>query len=342
VYRRHNGVSASDTDGEAVVVAGYLPDYRAYIDINAAAIHLTDLMLFSMTPESILQQSSSSSPGRCCVSSEHYAKVREARSYARQHSKKMRVLLTIGGGGRSNGFREVVTGKSEIQRRFLENLLELCREEELDGIDLDYEGMALASEWKAYLRFLPKAATFLHEHGLLLTVALHPGQLLPSEVCQNIDRVHIMTYDMMHPASWSHLDKRNNHHASIYSAREELLKFVQNGCPPSKLIMGVPAYGRHEQQMGLVKTYSEVVDEIMKKDRDSKEITQKIQSMQSWNGYQFDSPSDIKAKVGYAKDNGLGGVFIWELGQDKQMTDVANGGILLEAASSVANGGDEL
>ena len=70
--------------------------------------------------------------------------------------------------------------------------------EELDGIDLDFEGIQSLAEWKAYLKFISKTSNHLHRHGLLLTIALHPGQLLPSDVCQSLDRVHVMTYDMMH------------------------------------------------------------------------------------------------------------------------------------------------
>ena len=209
------------------------------------------------------------------------------------------------------------------------------RDEELDGIDLDFEGVQSLVEWNAYQKFLSTTSTYLHRHDLLLTVALHPGQLLSSEVCQSMDRVHVMTYDMM-PSSRPSSDKRTNHHASIHSVHEALSKFIQNGCHPSKLIMGIPAYGRHEQNMGLVKTYSEVVDEITKNNHDSKEIGKFIQPMQTWNGYQFDSPDDVQAKVKYSIQNGLGGVFIWELGQDKQMAEVAEGGILLEAAASTA------
>ena len=46
---------ALDKDDAPFIVGGYLPDYRSYINVNSTAIHLTDIMLFSLTPESILQ-----------------------------------------------------------------------------------------------------------------------------------------------------------------------------------------------------------------------------------------------------------------------------------------------
>lgn len=205
------------------------------------------------------------------------------------------------------------------------------RDEELDGIDLDFEGIQSQEVYVAYLKFLQRAAKYLHRQNLLLTVALHPGQPLPAKVCQSVDRVHVMTYDMTGSAS-SSADGRSNHHASMPSVREALSKFTRSGCPPSKLVMGIPAYGRHERNMGLVKTYSEVVDEMVENGHEVE-----FRSVQTWKGYQFDSPGNVAAKTDYARQNGLGGVFFWELGQDKQMPDAAKGGLLLESAANAAN-----
>jgi len=341
--RRHGASAASDSSEEAAasssfVIAGYLPDYRSYIDVNATAMHLTDLMLFSLTPESIILRTSSSSPGEgCCLSSDHYDQIRKARAYKRERrrrsSERIRLLITVGGAGRSDGFRDVVTGKPQIQRQFLKNLVQLCRDEELDGIDLDFEGIQSLSDWNAYRKFLSTASTYLHRARprLLLTVALHPGQFLSSHACQSVDRVHVMTYDMM--AGRGSDDERADHHASLRSAGEALSEFARNGCPPSKLVMGIPAYGRHGKNAGLVRTYSEVVDEMIRNDGGS---GRDVRSARSWKGYRFDSPEDVEAKVEYAAQNDLGGVFFWELGQDKQMPGVAEGGILLESAASSA------
>ena len=127
---------------------------------------------------------------------------------------------------------------------------------------MDYEGIQTHADWNAYLNFLTTASSYLHQHGLLLTVALHPGQLLPPDVCKSIDRVHIMSYDMLHPTRPG--EERPKHHASLDSLKNVIAKFVQEGCPRSKLVVGIPAYGRHEQNPGEVKTFSEVIDEYRK------------------------------------------------------------------------------
>ena len=318
--------SFSNADNE-FIIAGYLPDYRASINLNATLLHLTDVMLFSLTPASVVAGGGSS----CCLSKEHFALVRKARSYKLEKTKlsSIRILITIGGGGRSDGFADIVSGSSNTRHSFLHRIVKICRENELDGVDWDNENIQTYEQWEAYLHFLVEASTFLHKHNLLVSVALHPGQYPPAEVCRKVDRVHLMTYDMH--------NQHSKHHASFKSVNKALSSFSSNGCPSSKLIMGVPAYARHESNPGKVKTYAEIVDEFLSEqdehDVDAKEI---ITNLSSWKGYQFDSASDVKVKAEYAKDNDYGGCFLWELGQDKRISDVADGGgVLTEAMSSV-------
>ena len=73
-----------------------------------------------------------------------------------------------------------------------------------------------------------------------------------------------------------------------------------------------------------------VSDSAKKVEEDAKAL----QSLNAWKGYRFDSPDDVRAKVRYVKELVLGGVFLWELGQDKQ--EEGAGGMLLEAAATYA------
>jgi len=204
------------------------------------------------------------------------------------------------------------------------------KENEFDGVDLDFENIQTYDEWEAYLRFLIQASTFLHKHNFLATVALHPGQFLPAQVCQSLDRVHVMAYDMISRNS------PTEHHASLQSVKNVMSSFPSNGCPSAKLIMGVPAYGRHESHPGLVKTYEELISEfISEQDGTQLDVKSAVNELNFWKGYRFDSAADVKEKSEYAKRKKYGGIFLWELGQDKQISGVADGGILIESASSV-------
>ena len=125
--------ATSDEPSPSFVIAGYLPDYRTYININATAPLLNDLMLFSLTPETILEYDESSGSGGCCLSSEHFDKFREARAFKKNlldqveasNKQQLRLLLTVGGGGRSNGFHGIVMGDIDLQRKFAKNLVQV-------------------------------------------------------------------------------------------------------------------------------------------------------------------------------------------------------------------------
>ena len=49
-----------------------------------------------------------------------------------------------------------------------------------------------------------------------------------------------------------------------------------------------------------------------------------------FNGFLFDSPQDIRRKVELVSDNGVRGVFVWELGHDK-ITPNAPRGVVIES-----------
>ena len=73
---------------QELAVSGYLPEYRSYIDVNATAPYLTDLVLFSLKPHS------RGMIGGCCLDPSHYEKARQAKEYT---GGKLRLWVSIGG-----------------------------------------------------------------------------------------------------------------------------------------------------------------------------------------------------------------------------------------------------
>ena len=71
---------------------------------------------------------------------------------------------------------------------------------------MDWEGLATRDHYISYILFIRALSTALHQEGLLLSIAIHPKQYFPKEVYENVDRVNLMTYDMM--------TMDDSHHAS--------------------------------------------------------------------------------------------------------------------------------
>jgi len=316
---------------ENFVLAGYLPDYRAYIDLNA--LHLTDVVLFSVQPEPDGKVSGSDI---CCLGDDHYGKARSAQDASVDRHQELRIFASIGGAGRSQHFASIASDP-ERRKSLIVNLIQLCQTESLRGVDFDWEHPQSQEEFVSYLHLLVEAGHALHQAQLLLSVALHPNQRLTPQLYEIVDRIHLMTYDMITSTG------PGSHHATLDKAKRAVNALIASGCPKNKIVLGIPAYARHEDNPGLVKTYSEVVDAIVET-ADSKMATKEYLSntMKTiggrYEGYAFDSILDVEKKVRYAKETGLKGIFFWEIGQDSFRKDFVPGGALLAAAHEEISG----
>ena len=198
----------------------------------------------------------------------------------------------------------------------------------INGIDLNVFTIQKQSDLDDYIDFIQDASQVLRPSGILLSMTIHHNYaVFPPYVYELVDRVNVMTYDIIlgkDPKSGYY-----NHHASIHMVQNSIQKFVDSGCPRHKLVMGIPAYSRHQENPGMIKTFAEIVDEAT-----VETATTAVNNV--WNGYLYDSPNVVRQKVMLAMDMDLAGIFFWELGQDKQHDGIAPGGILLEAAAAAS------
>ena len=106
--------------------AGYLPDYRVNsFNLNEAALHLTDIILFSIEPD----QNGSISDDVCCLNSNHYHQVRNAREYKlKKEDEIFRYSVTnkITAGGEKNVCEnEFNARKSKCYTRFIKESISM-------------------------------------------------------------------------------------------------------------------------------------------------------------------------------------------------------------------------
>lgn len=197
---------------------------------------------------------------------------------------------------------------------------------------------------------------------LLISIPLFPNQQLSKDIFINyVDRIHLMTYDMIQkqPQQQQSSSKKNNnnkkypytHHGNFQLMKQAIDTLVnQYHCPSEKVHVGIPAYSRNLYQPGLVKTFAEIYDGYLQ-DIGSSSSTSVSSTYISSDGYGWDSPLRIQQKIHYLyHDTDIGGIFFWELGQDKivpidENVDEKNeddnnnillfpsGGILVEAAA---------
>lgn len=209
---------------------------------------------------------------------------------------------------------------------------------DLDGIDFDWEGQQTKEQRVAYYRLIRDTSLLLKHNNeqqqiqqprsRLVSLALHPNMLVPRKLYQYLDRVHLMTYDMVRSS--------NQYHATVQNTRKAVSALLRHDCPPEKLVVGIPLYARHGQNPGQVKTVAEIVDETS---------AAVVLEKSSHNGYLFESQESLRSKLDLVREEGLGGVFFWEIGQDKQDENTAPGGVILQTvhdAVAVADADTEM
>lgn len=273
---------ASVAESSQFAVVGYLPHYRGDVFRREQAKHLTDLILFSVEPKPDGTLDESRLPAKFVASVQRKTAETDVRK-----------LVTVGGWGKSTAFA-TVTAQSELRERLVRNLSKLCDRHDLDGIDVDWEHPTSEEEHAAFARFLHQLREALGPHGRLVTVAMAPWKPLSDEALSAVDRIHLMTYD------------NGGRHSTLDLAFDSVDRLLDRGIPAEKICLGIPFYGRpFEGPFGETTTYAEIVSRSTLRPSDNEA-----------NGIYFNGPELVARKVRLARRLGLGGVMIWELGQD--------------------------
>jgi chitinase len=262
-------------------VVGYLPDYRLAAFSADAAQYVTDLIYFSAEPTLDGEIKSLRLRGE---------DLKKLQTIKRKH--RLSLSLCIGGWGRSAGFAELAASEKSRQR-FAANLVGFCRENEFDGVDLDWEHPANEAQRQDYGKLITDLNKGFEPHGLLVTAAIAEWQSLPDDAIRALDRVHLMAYDA------------RGRHSTYDYAVSSVERLVKGGVPVEKICLGVPFYGRGIDDPKKSMTYEEIVRKY--NPPPATDVVDRIY---------FNGSDTIGRKTRYALENKLGGIMIWELGQD--------------------------
>jgi chitinase len=214
-----------------------------------------------------------------------------------------------------------------------------------DGIDLDWEypHQPDAANYVALLKEFRRQMDSVRP-GLLLNVAVgasphsHEGTDM-AEIGRLVDRIGLMTYDMSGP--WNEttgfvapLTASPNYSGGTVAHSVEA--YLAAGVPAEKLLMGVPFYGYgwhqvSEDDNGLGQEGSPIHGDRPYSYIESLVSTSTVyrdpDSQTPWlfDGdifWTYDDPLSISHKAQFALDHQLGGLMIWELGEDNATSDL--------------------
>ena len=248
--------------------------------------------------------------------------------------RKFKVALSIGGWG-ADGFSDAVLTE-DSRKVFIDSIIKIVKEKNLDGVDLDWEYPAIGSagikarkedtvNFTLFMEGLRKELDKL-EKKQLLTFAVGAAQecadkLEVSKLANILDYLNLMTYDMaVHNFKISH---NTNLYPSIYSnisAVETIDIYHKAGFPIEKMIMGSAFYGKVRP---LRKDYTPTRWGYPFKDIDAGALKDykyffddEAKAPVYYNDDEFISFDDVESvteKCKYVNEHNLAGMMFWEL-----------------------------
>ena len=240
------------------------------------------------------------------------------------HAKKVKVLASIGGGSAHPYYHALL--KEDKRILFINNLVAVVLQYNLDGIDIDLEGGDIDANYEIFVIDLAKA---LRSKNKMITaaIAVYYKDVLSDKALAQYDFVNVMSYDRT--GSWRP-DKPGPH--STYANAEEDLEYfgTVRSIPKEKMVLGVPFYGYgfgpELTSTAISMNYGQILTEFPEA-----EFADEFK-MPSGKILYYNGITTIKQKTALAKEK-ASGIMIWQL-----KGDAPGEHSLLRAINEVASG----
>lgn len=226
------------------------------------------------------------------------------------HQNGVKVSIAVGGwnNGNDDNF-EILAAGANGRTTFVNSLINLVNQYNLDGVDIDWEYPDPGVEGDNYTLLMRQLGDALHSRGKILTAAVvseggTAGGVQPA-VFGIVDWLNIMAYDGGSP------------HANYDWSINAVNFWKGRGLPAGKAVLGVPFYSRP--------TYIAYRDLVAQDPANA--------NRDCYNGNCYNGIPTIKRKTTWALSN-AGGIMNWELSQD-----TTGSTSLLNAIWEAASGG---
>ena len=248
----------------------------------------------------------------------------------RKQKPELKVLLSIGGWG-SGRFSEMAAN-DEYRRAFAADCDRVVKEFALDGIDIDWEyptsSMANISSSpddteNFTLLMQDIRAAIGNEKELTLATVASAGYIDFKAILPSVDFVNIMAYDMA-SAPKHHSALYPSGHSGDITSDGAVTAHLKAGVPPSKLVMGMPFYGRGGDGYPSFQDYNKVGNTDTQYTEKWDEVAQ-VPYLADKNDtlvFGFENPRSLAIKCQYILDKDLLGGMYWDYSGDNEQGDL--------------------
>ncbi len=275
----------------------------------------------------------------------------------------IKVLWSFGGWTWSGGFGQAVQNPAAFAQSCYDLVEDPRWADVFDGIDLDWEypnacGLTCDTSGPAAFKNMMQAMRAKFGANNLVTAAVTAdgtdgGKIDAADyggAAQYLDWYNVMTYDFF--GAWAAKGPTAPHSPLTsypgipqqgFTSADAIAKFKSKGVPASKLLLGIGFYGRGwtgvtQKEPGgtatgpAAGTYEQGIEDykVLKNSCPANgTVAGTAYAHCGTNWWSYDTPATVTSKMGWAKNQGLGGAFFWEFSGD-----TANG----ELVSAISNG----
>lgn len=261
-------------------VIGYLPDYRLNDTAFGNVPKCTDIVFFG---SEILADGTIKFAGQKNPSFE------KLKSTCQKHQVRLHLCL---GGWKKDTHYPKVTADPALRAKVVESVLALKKAHGFEGVDYDWEYPKTKDEMNGFIALTRETNERLGKN-FDVTAAFHPRHKIPKGLVDQLDRIHLMTYDL------------KELHCAIAHSHWAIKDWTARDVPREKLCIGIASYARDIKDWSKVKTYQQMFQEHGKT----------IHENMPAGGYFGDNQQTAFQKYNLARKDKLAGVIIWEIGQ---------------------------
>jgi chitinase len=335
-------------DSEKKVVVGYVPGYNGVFDvstidadklthINFAFVNVKDSMAWLTNME---------------TDTVNFRMLNTLKKV----NPDLKLMISIGGWSWSENFSDAVL-TDHSRKKFAYTGKKIVEQYNLDGIDIDWEYPGLQGEdnvfrpedkenftlmFKSIRESLDSLSlTTGKKYFVTTAVPCFPGFLAITEMgkaAAYMDFVNLMAYDFYVGGPLA------GHHSNLYASENDEIEdsgnkalrlYTAAGVPASKLVLGVPFYGRSwfmktAENRGINRAidsvsrgggYTFIKDSITARPGFVRYWDDKAKSPYLWNEstrqlVAYEDEESIKVKCEYVKEKGMRGLMFWQYASD--------------------------
>jgi chitinase len=274
----------------------------------------------------------------------------------KKQNPQLKVMISIGGWSWSENFSDAVL-TDQSRKKFAYSGKKIVEQYNLDGIDIDWEYPGMKGEDNVFRGEDKENFTLMFQairesldslgaktgktYDVSTAIPCFPGFYKITDMAKAsrfINYVNLMAYDFYVAGP------KAGHHSNLFSTENDSTEdsgdkayrmLTQMGVPASKLVLGIPFYGRSwimktNENRGINREIDSVLrgggytflkDSIMQKTGFTRYWDERAKVPYLWNEetrqlIAYDDEQSIKEKCNYVKEKGMAGVMFWQYASD--------------------------